>query len=135
MGTLHPYASLDRPFVFQSLNQDQINLLHEASLEIMADTGMRFYDQEALDLLSKAGASVSDGNLVRIRPHLVEWALRKAPKNVTIYDRDGKRAMSLGGYRSYFGVGSDCRYVSVLANWHKKRTRMLSPAWRTDATS
>ena len=111
MGTLHPFASLDRPFVLQSLTQDQINLLHEASLEIMAHTGMRFYEQEALDLFRRAGASISDGNLVRIPPHLVEWALSTVPKNVTIYTRDGQRAMSLGGYRSYFGVGSDCMYI------------------------
>ena len=74
MSTLHPFASLDRPFVFQSLAQDQISLLHEASLEIMAHTGMRFHEPEALDLFRKAGASVSDGNLVRIPAGLVEKA-------------------------------------------------------------
>jgi trimethylamine--corrinoid protein Co-methyltransferase len=77
----------------------------------MTRTGMRFYDQEALDLFKKAGASVSDGNLVRIPPHLVERALRTVPKNITVFDRNGQRAMSLGGYRSYFGVGSDCMYI------------------------
>jgi trimethylamine--corrinoid protein Co-methyltransferase len=124
MGTLHPFASLDRPFMVQSLVQDQINLLHEASLEIMARTGMRFYEQEALDLFKKAGASISDGNLVRIPPHLVEWALRAAPKNVTIYDRDGQRAMSLGGYRSYFGVGSDCMYIYDLDSGERRRAAL-----------
>ncbi len=87
----------------------------------MAHTGMRFYEQEALDLLKKAGASISDGNLVRIPPHLVEWALRTVPKNVTIYDRDGWRAMSLGGYRSYFGVGSDCMYIYDLYTGERRR--------------
>jgi trimethylamine--corrinoid protein Co-methyltransferase len=124
MGTLHPYASLDRPFVFQSLTQDQINLLHEASLEIMANTGMRFHEQEALDLLKKAGANISDGNLVRIPSHLVEWALRTVPKTVTIYDRDAGRAMSLGGYRSYFGVGSDCMYIYDLYTGERRRATL-----------
>ena len=100
-----------RTVLFQSLTEDQITVLHEASLEIMARTGMRFYDQEALGLFKEAGARISDGNLVRIPPHLVEWALRTVPKNITIYDREGRRAMSLGGYRSYFGVGSDCMYI------------------------
>jgi len=124
MGTLHPYASLDRPFVFQSLTQDEINLLHEASQEIMAHMGMRFYEQEALDLLKKAGAGISDGNLARIPPHLVEWALRSVPKNVTIYDRDGRRTMSLGGYRSYFGVGSDCMYIYDLSTGDRRRAKL-----------
>ena len=78
-----------RPVQFRTLTDDQITLLHEASLEIMARTGMRFYDQEALDLFRKAGASISDGNLVRFPPYLVEWALRTVPKNITIYDRHG----------------------------------------------
>jgi trimethylamine--corrinoid protein Co-methyltransferase len=125
MGTLHPFASLDRPFVFQSLVPDQIELLHQASLEIMARTGMRFYEQEALDLFKRAGARIGDGNLVRIPPHLVEWALRHVPKNVTIYNRDGRRAMSLGGYRSYFGVGSDCMHIYDL-NTGERRRALLS---------
>jgi trimethylamine--corrinoid protein Co-methyltransferase len=111
MNTSYDHFNQYRPVQFRSLTEDQIALLHEASLEIMARTGMRFYAQEALDLFKKAGASVSDGNLVRIPPHLVEWALRTAPKNITIFDRNGQRAMSLGGYRSYFGVGSDCMHI------------------------
>jgi len=124
MGTLHPYASLDRPFVFQSLTQDQISLLHEASLEIMAHTGMRFHEQEALDLFKKAGANISDGNLVRIPSHLVERALRTVPKTVIIYDRDAQRAMSLGGYRSYFGVGSDCMYIYDVYSGERRRAML-----------
>ena len=118
-----------RPFQFRSLTEDQICLLHEASLEIMARTGMRFYAQEALDLFRKAGASISDGNasagsagaLVRIPPHLVEWALRTVPKNITIYDRNGQRAMFLGGYRSYFGVGSDCMNIYDLHTGQRRK--------------
>lgn len=100
-----------RPVRFGSLSEDELCLLHHASLEIMQRTGMRFYSRKALDLFEKAGADVSDGNLVRIPHHLVEWALRTAPKNITIYDRNGRRAMSLGGYRSYYGVGSDCMHL------------------------
>jgi trimethylamine--corrinoid protein Co-methyltransferase len=77
----------------------------------MARTGVRFHHQEALDLFKKAGAAVSDGNLVRIQPYLVDWALGTVPKNVTIFDQTGKRAMALGGYRTYFGPGSDCSYI------------------------
>ena len=106
---------------FRSLNEDQLCLLHEASLEIMARTGMRFYLQEAIDLFAKAGAWVSDGNLVRIPQHLVEWALRTAPKNITIFDRVGRRAMSLGSYRSYFGPGSDCSYIYDLDTGQRRK--------------
>ena len=107
-----------------SLTREEITLLHEASLEIMARTGMRFFDQEALELFRKGGAQVTDGNLVCIPYHLVEWALESAPKNITIFDQTGKRAMSLGGYRSYFGPGSDCMYIYDL-DLGERRTSVL----------
>ena len=112
---------LGRPSVFWSLTEDETSLLHEASLEIMARTGMRFHETEALDLFRKAGAHVTDGNLVRIPPHLVECAVRSAPKNVTIYNRCGQRAMALGAYRSYFGVGSDCMFIYDLSTGQRRR--------------
>jgi trimethylamine--corrinoid protein Co-methyltransferase len=117
----HDHFDQNRPVMFTSLSQDQITLLHEASLEIMARTGMRFYEQEALDLFKKGGADIADGNRVFIPPHLVEWALHTAPKNITIFDRTGRRAMSLGGYRSYFGVGSDCMYLYDLHTGERRK--------------
>ena len=87
----------------------------------MARTGMRFFEQEALDLFRKAGADVSEGNLVRVPPHLVEWAVRTAPKNITLFDQRGRRAMALGGYRSYFGPGSDCSYIYDLDTGQRRK--------------
>ena len=112
------------PFEFRSLSDDQLGLLHDAGLEIMARTGMRFFEKEALDLFTKAGADLSDGNLVRLPPHLVEWALRTVPKNITLFDQTGRRAMALGGYRSYFGPGSDCSYIYDL-NAGQRRKAVL----------
>lgn len=110
-GCGYDHFSEYRAIKQRSLSKDKLSLLHDASLEIMDRTGMRFHLQEAIDLFKKAGAVVSDGNLVRIPPRLVEWALHTAPKNVTIFDQTGRRAMALGGYRSYFGPGSDCSYI------------------------
>ncbi len=111
--TVSNYDHFDnyRSAKFRSLSEDQLTLLHEASLEIMAHTGMRFFNEEALSLFEKGGAQITDGNLVCIPPHLVEWALQTVPKNITIYDQTGQRAMNLGGYRSYYGTGSDCMHI------------------------
>jgi trimethylamine--corrinoid protein Co-methyltransferase len=110
-----------RPAGFQTLSPEQIKTLHNASLEIMERTGMRFFDQESLDLFKKAGAKISDENRVCIPSHLVEWALRCVPQNVDIYDRNGNLAMQLGGDRTYFGPGSDCMWTYDLkTNQHRK---------------
>ena len=104
------YQTQAAPF-FRSLTDDQLQVLHMASLEIIERTGMRFYDQEAIELFKKAGARISDGNRVCIPPHLVEWALKVAPKRVVLCDREGRRVMPVEDHRVYYGVGSDCMYI------------------------
>jgi trimethylamine--corrinoid protein Co-methyltransferase len=99
--------------VFQSpqfavLSETQLQDLHLAALEVLRRTGIRFHHRGALDLLEKAGAFISDKNLVRFPPHLVEEAIASAPGRVVMCDRDGEPAMYLEGTRVYFGSGSDC---------------------------
>lgn len=90
------------------LAPEQCRKLHNASLEILARTGARLYDQGAIDLLTRAGASVSDGNLVRLPPGLVEKAFTTVPKRVTLYDRHARPSMFLEEGNCYYGTGSDC---------------------------
>jgi trimethylamine--corrinoid protein Co-methyltransferase len=93
---------------FRRLSDQQCQKLYWACLEVLERTGVRLYDQEALDLLKKAGVSASDGNRVRIPAGLVEKAFSTVPKRVTLCDRHGNRVMPVEGYRSFFGPGSDC---------------------------
>ncbi len=82
--------------------------MHEASLEILERVGVRLYLEEAVQLLKKAGASVTDGNLVRVSSKIVEKALKTVPKQVILYNRKGDPAMPVAGYRCFYGPGSDC---------------------------
>ncbi|MBC8492811.1 MAG: trimethylamine methyltransferase family protein [Chloroflexi bacterium] len=90
------------------LSPEQCQKLHNASLEILARTGARLYDQEAIDLLKKAGASVLEGNRVRIPAGLVEKAFSTVPKRVTLYNRHGQTAIFLEEGQCSYGPGSDC---------------------------
>jgi len=96
---------------FRRLSDDQLERIHHASLEILDRTGVCLYDQEALDLMKKAGVKVFEGNRVRIPPGLIEWALSIAPKHITICDRNGRRVMPLERNNVFFGPGSDCLWV------------------------
>lgn len=104
------YTSMDTPH-FRKLSDDQVERLHHASLEILERTGVRLFDQQALDLLKKKGIQVEDGNLVHIPPGLVEWALSVAPKRTVLCDRHGNRVMPLERYNMFYGPGSDCPNV------------------------
>ncbi|MEJ2148475.1 MAG: trimethylamine methyltransferase family protein [Chloroflexota bacterium] len=113
------YASYHAPF-FRKLSADQLDRIHNASLEILERTGARLYEAEALDLLRAAGVPVEDGNRVRIPAYLVEWALKLAPKKVMLCERGGGRVMSLEGYNVYYGPGSDCLNIIDLESGERR---------------
>jgi trimethylamine--corrinoid protein Co-methyltransferase len=71
---------------YSRLSGEQCQKLHNASLEILARTGARLYDAEALELLKRAGAQVTEGNRVRIPAGLVEKAFSTVPKRC-LYER------------------------------------------------
>jgi len=106
---------------FSRLSPDQCQKLHNASLEILSRTGVRLYDQEAIDLLKMAGASISEGNRARIPAGLVEKAFSTVPKRVTLYDRHGDAAMYLEESQCNFGPGSDCINIIDHRTWERRK--------------
>lgn len=83
---------------------DRKKIVNEAK-EILAETGVFVKNDEALELLDGAAASV-DGNKVLIPASLVEKALKTVPGRVLLYNRDGSVAMDLGDDRIHFNPGS-----------------------------
>ena len=84
--------------------------IHRAALGILSEIGMQVMHEEALDLLMHAGCRGEQEKRVKIPGKIVEEAMRSAPANISVYDRDGEPAMELGADRSYFGTGSDLLY-------------------------
>ncbi|HSJ53523.1 MAG TPA: trimethylamine methyltransferase family protein [Anaerolineae bacterium] len=94
----------------QVFSQPQLEEIHYASLEVLRRTGVCVQFPEAVELLRKAGCHV-EGGRVYIPCSLVEWAIRSAPAQVVLCDRDGNQAIRIEGYKPYYGTGSDCIFV------------------------
>jgi trimethylamine--corrinoid protein Co-methyltransferase len=92
---------------FGRLAEQDCARLHQATVDVLSRTGLVMDEPEALALLSGAGAT-TDGTRVRIPEKLVEWGLSVAPREVSLFDRDGRRVIRLHGDNVYFGPGSDC---------------------------
>ena len=91
------------------MTPDHCQTIHRASLEILRRTGARVFHQGALDLLRDADVHVSEGNLVRFQPSIVEWALSQAPSRIPLCRRGSAVvAASLEGKVVNYGTGSDC---------------------------
>ncbi len=109
---------------FSRLTPAQCEALHAASLEILERTGVRFFEPDAVELVRRAGAAVSEGNRVRIPSRLVDEALSTAPRRVVLHDRLGRPAMPLAGANTYFGPGSDCLHIVDHRTGERRRARL-----------
>ncbi|MCZ7551775.1 MAG: trimethylamine methyltransferase family protein [Anaerolineales bacterium] len=92
---------------YARMGQTECEKIHLATLEILERVGVDVHDENARNLLVRGGAKV-DSIRVRIPEFMVTRALLTAPKQLTLYDQTGKVAIRAGGYRSYYGGGSDC---------------------------
>jgi trimethylamine---corrinoid protein Co-methyltransferase len=101
--SLEGYADI----AFGMLTLPQIEKIHQASLDILEQTGVMVRNASVLERLKQAGASI-DGERVRLKPQFVERALATAPQSIPIYSRGGETAMCLEGWNCYFGTGSVC---------------------------
>jgi trimethylamine--corrinoid protein Co-methyltransferase len=112
------------------LSQEQCQTIHRASLEILRRTGTRVYHREALALLRQTDAIITDDNLVRFPPGLVEWALKQAPSRVALCRRGGSQVLApLEDRLVSFGTGSDC------PNYLDPRTGERRPFMTSDLIS
>ncbi|HSB88610.1 MAG TPA: trimethylamine methyltransferase family protein [Anaerolineales bacterium] len=78
---IHDYANL--------LTADQVERVHAASLEILADVGLLVRNARAREIFGRHGARVDgESQVVRIPPAVVEEFRRQIPPTFTFYGRD-----------------------------------------------
>jgi len=111
MAQINPNDQAYGSVQFARLSPGQAQRIHWASLEILERFGAKLHHQEAIDLLKKGGADVSEGNLVRVPSGMVDKAFTTVPKRVVLYNRYEEPAMRLEGNRCFYGPGSDCMNI------------------------
>jgi len=104
------------------LSQEQIQLVHEKTLELLETVGVWVQCEEALQILGEAGCDVIEPKRVKISRELVEKAINTAPKSINVYDRTGHLAMRLREGYCYYGTGSDCTHHIDLYTGKRRNT-------------
>ncbi len=95
------------------LDAEQIEIIHQASLRVLAETGIEMLDGEARQLLSQAGATIEDER-VRFDPEMVVEMVAKAPSQFTFHGRVPERDVQIGGsFMVNSTVGSAPMYVTL----------------------
>ena len=93
------YRTLVNPYQpLRVLDDDRVDAIHRAALQILADSGIRVLEPEAIAHYTAAGAAVDkDEQLVRLDPELVSGSLETAPAEFDITPREPARRVHVGG--------------------------------------
>ena len=104
------------------LNREQALTIHTAALEILERNGFTIEHEGALNMLLEAGCTRNGDDKVLMPAYLVEEALRTAPRQITMFDQKGERAMALVDDNFYYGTGSDTIFTHDLETGERRRT-------------
>lgn len=88
------------------LTSEQIEWIHQKSLLILSQTGLRVDSQDARQVFARGGdsARIQEDRLY-LEKELVDWAIQKTPHTIQVFDRLGQPAFLLGSGETRFGVG------------------------------
>ncbi len=98
------------PFDFP-LSGTEIEKIHQASLEILAEVGVNIGHPEIRRLLLDSGARESQGSVLFMAPELVESSVRKAPPSIRFADPAGNITEVKQGSPPLFWSGNAMYYV------------------------
>ncbi|MCP9483083.1 trimethylamine methyltransferase family protein [Shimia sp. CNT1-13L.2] len=108
---------------YKPLSDSQVNQIHEAALTALEEIGLADAPQSGIDYMVKAGAIHGEDGRVRFPRAVVEDALGKACRDITLYGRDPKYDLHLNGDRVHFGTaGAAVSMVDVLGKEYRDST-------------
>ncbi len=110
--TLHP--------TIRMLSDEQIQEIHNTSLDILSRTGIVMKNEAGRQLLLEAGAWES-GERIKIPPLLVMDAIASAPSRIPMHNRLGELTMPLEAGKVFFGSGSDCIFTMDVETGQRRK--------------
>jgi len=102
---------------FEVLSPEEIEKIHAASMEILADVGIKVNYRKARDIFRKAGAEVNEDTLaVRLPEKLVRWAVDQAPEGFSLFGIDADFRLDIGPDQAepvFAGLGTPTRIIDL----------------------
>jgi trimethylamine--corrinoid protein Co-methyltransferase len=107
--------------ILSFLSSEEIERIHEASLQILKGTGVKVYSEKVRELLADNGAEVTDG-VVKIPVNMVEKALKEAPREFVLGARDPQCDLPLPLSRdsAYLSTGGFDPFVRDIETGEKR---------------
>jgi trimethylamine--corrinoid protein Co-methyltransferase len=110
----------------KTLSDQDLENIHQATLTVLNETGVRFPSEKALRIFAEAGADVDfENQIVRIQPDLLMENLAKAPRQFVMGSRgDQDLDVFLDGTKTYFGTaGTGTKTVDLVTRQRRTSTK------------
>jgi len=106
----------------QILDNQEKTKIHQCSLRILEEIGIKLENAEALKLLKASGGSVSaNSERVFLPEKIIQKCLTTVPQKILLFNRSGEPALNLESGQTYFGTGSDCIFTVDLETHQRRR--------------
>jgi trimethylamine--corrinoid protein Co-methyltransferase len=113
------------------LSPVDIEQIHNTSMKLLANVGVRFPEDEAIAVFKKHGIK-TNGYIVYPSEERVMSALSTAPSHFTLHARNPERNVTIGNGETVFAPGYGAPFLIELeASSHQGSTRGFSmcPSW------
>ena len=97
---------------FSALSESAIRDINEASLRLLEQTGVGVLSERVLKFLSENGVDVDfSAKRARFPRAMVEDCISRLPGEITLCDRSGRPAVTLGKRRTVVASGHNATFV------------------------
>jgi trimethylamine--corrinoid protein Co-methyltransferase len=98
--------------LLRPLSPEDIVQIHETSMRVFEEVGIRVKNDEALELFAEAGAMVDrETSVMKMDEELVLELIDRAPSMVHLYGQRPEHTLHVGGSNVYAGTGGTALYV------------------------
>jgi trimethylamine---corrinoid protein Co-methyltransferase len=101
-----PWQRVENPYApLQPARPEQIEALHQTSMRILSELGIRVMGDRVMDLFEAAGAIVDRAEkIIRIDETIIAETLKTVPPSFTLTPRNPARRVTIGGRNLVFGL-------------------------------
>ena len=99
---------------YHPLSDADVQLIHQTALRLLSEVGLADATESGIEVMTKAGATLSPQGRLLYPKSLVEDTLAKAGRNFVLHGQDPKHDLEPWGKRAYFGTaGAAVNMVDV----------------------